>query len=94
MICGVACGTEFVRISLTGPGRAKRCFWWMRDRGIDGGLVIAVTTGTEQPRRAINTVNARVGIDFDNGFPVPFWARNLFGDGSAQSIIEKSTLYL
>ena len=84
MISGVACGTEFVRNSLTGPGRAKRCFWWMRDRGIDGGLVIAVTSGAEQSRRAINTVNAGVGIDFDNDFPVQLWARNLFGDENAQ----------
>ena len=53
---------------------------YQHESDVQTNEVIAVTIGAEQPRRAINTVNASVGIDFDNGFSVQLWARNLFDD--------------
>lgn len=59
---------------------------WQYESNIITNEAIFTTTGSIQPFREINTVNASAGISWENGLSVQVWARNLFNDDYVNTV--------
>ncbi len=53
---------------------------WQHESRTQASETFTALVGSEEPYRTINTFNASLGIDMENGWALQLWGRNLFND--------------